>query len=121
MNYQERLKEKKRVVIKILDFSLTHPQTGRLNLRKLGVLGKREQDLRNQGARMWYWYPSRSHCSGRAALGFKEKPSGVPPEAGVQLWDRPGDDDLPEAVRRVTQMAGQILMTKNTMMKQCQP
>ena len=38
MNYRERLKEKKRVVIKIGSSSLTHPQTGRLNLRKLEVL-----------------------------------------------------------------------------------
>ena len=35
MNYRERLKDKKRIVIKIGSSSLTHSETGRLNLRKL--------------------------------------------------------------------------------------
>ena len=38
MNYRERLKDKKRIVIKIGSSSLTHSETGRLNLRKLEVL-----------------------------------------------------------------------------------
>ena len=33
MNYRERLKDKKRIVIKIGSSSLTHSETGRLNLR----------------------------------------------------------------------------------------
>ena len=40
MNYRERLKNKKRIVIKIGSSSLTHPETGRLNLRKLEVLAR---------------------------------------------------------------------------------
>ena len=38
MNYRERLKDKKRIVIKIGSSSLTHSETGRLKLRKLEVL-----------------------------------------------------------------------------------
>ena len=49
MNYRERLKNKKRIVIKIGSSSLTHPETGRLNLRKLEVLARELCDLRNQG------------------------------------------------------------------------
>ena len=40
MNYRERLKDKKRIVIKIGSSSLTHSETGRLNLRKLEVLAR---------------------------------------------------------------------------------
>ena len=51
MNYRERLKDKKRIVIKIGSSSLTHSETGRLNLRKLEVLARELSDLRNQGNR----------------------------------------------------------------------
>ena len=34
MDYRERLKDKKRIVIKIGSSSLTHSETGRLNLRE---------------------------------------------------------------------------------------
>ena len=56
MNYRERLKNKKRIVIKIGSSSLTHPETGRLNLRKLEVLARELCDLRNQG-KTWCWFP----------------------------------------------------------------
>ena len=49
MDYRERLKDKKRIVIKIGSSSLTHSETGRLNLRKLEVLARELSDLRNQG------------------------------------------------------------------------
>ena len=49
MNDRERLKDKKRIVIKIGSSSLTHSETGRLNLRKLEVLARELSDLRNQG------------------------------------------------------------------------
>lgn len=49
MNYRERLKDKKRIVIKIGSSSLTHPETGRLNLRKIEILVREISDLRNQG------------------------------------------------------------------------
>ena len=70
MNYRERLKEKKRVVIKIGSSSLTHPQTGRLNLRKLEVLVRELVDLRNQGKDV-VLVSSGAIAVGAAALGFK--------------------------------------------------
>ncbi len=51
MNYRERLKDKKRIVIKIGSSSLTHSQTGRINLRKLEVLVREICDLQNQNYR----------------------------------------------------------------------
>ena len=49
MNYRERLKDKKRIVIKIGSSSLTHSETGRLNLRKLEVLARELSFLRILG------------------------------------------------------------------------
>lgn len=49
MNYRERLKDKKRIVIKIGTSSLVHPETGKLDLIKLEILVREISDLRNQG------------------------------------------------------------------------
>lgn len=49
MNIRERLRDKKRIVVKIGSSSLTHPQSGRLNLMKLEVLVRELSDLHNQG------------------------------------------------------------------------
>lgn len=38
MNLREKLKDKKRVVVKIGSSSLTHEETGRLNLTKMEIL-----------------------------------------------------------------------------------
>ena len=39
-DYRERLKDKKRIVIKIGSSSLIHAETGRLDLRKLEILAE---------------------------------------------------------------------------------
>lgn len=49
MDLREHLKDKKRIVIKIGSSSLTHPETGALNLTKMEVLIREITDLRNQG------------------------------------------------------------------------
>ena len=49
---REILKDKKRIVIKIGSSSLTHPETGALNLTKLEVLVREISDLHNMG--LWY-------------------------------------------------------------------
>ena len=51
MEAQERknLKDKKRIVIKIGSSSLTHPETGELNLMKIEKLIRTLSDLRGQG------------------------------------------------------------------------
>ena len=49
MNYREKLKESKRIVIKIGSSSLTHAETGRINLAKLEKLVRIISDLHNQG------------------------------------------------------------------------
>ena len=47
--FREKLKDKQRIVIKIGSSSLTHPDTGYLDLIKLEVLVREISDLRNQG------------------------------------------------------------------------
>ena len=48
-DFRAALKEKKRIVIKIGSSSLTHPETGDLNLRKIEQLVRVLSDLRGQG------------------------------------------------------------------------
>ena len=48
-DYRERLKDKKRIVIKIGSSSLIHAETGRLDFRKLEILARELSDLHNQG------------------------------------------------------------------------
>lgn len=49
MNDRERLKDKKRIVIKIGSSSLTHAETGKLNLRKLEILVRELGDSLKSG------------------------------------------------------------------------
>ena len=115
MNYRERLKDKKRIVIKIGSSSLTHSQTGKLNLRKLEILVRELGDLRNQGKDV-VLVSSGAIAVGAAALGFKEKPQ-LPREK--QACAAVGQARLMMIYQKLfgeyNQMAGQILMTKNTM------
>ena len=49
MNYREKLRDKKRVVVKIGSSSITHPGTGAINLTKLEILVRELCDLKNMG------------------------------------------------------------------------
>ena len=97
MNDRERLKDKKRIVIKIGSSSLTHAETGKLNLRKLEILVRELGDLRNQGKDV-VLVSSGAIAVGAAALGFKEKPQ---EPRQKQACAAVGHDDLPEAVWRI--------------------
>ena len=115
MNYRESLKDKKRIVIKIGSSSLTHSQTGKLNLRKLEILVRELGDLRNQGKDV-VLVSSGAIAVGAAALGFKEKPQ---LSREKQACAAVGQARLMMIYQKLfgeyNQMAGQILMTKNTM------
>lgn len=115
MNYRERLKNKKRIVIKIGSSSLTHPETGRLNLRKLEVLARELCDLRNQGKDV-VLVSSGAIATGVAALGMKEKPTEL---KGKQACAAVGQARLMMIYQKLfseyNQPSAQILMTKNTM------
>ena len=114
MNDRERLKDKKRIVIKIGSSSLTHAETGKLNLRKLEILVRELGDLRNQGKDV-VLVSSGAIAVGAAALGFKEKPQ---EPRQKQACAAVGQARLMMIYQKLfgeyNQMAGQILMTKNT-------
>ena len=115
MNYRERLKDKKRIVIKIGSSSLTHSETGRLNLRKLEVLARELSDLRNQGKDV-ILVSSGAIATGVAALGMPEKPTEL---KGKQACAAVGQARLMMIYQKLfseyNQLSAQILMTKNTM------
>ena len=83
---REILKDKKRIVIKIGSSSLTHPETGALNLTKLEVLVREISDLHNMGKDVIV-VSSGAIAVGRRAAGLGHRPS----ETGHT------DDDLSEA------------------------
>lgn len=115
MNYRERLKDKKRIVIKIGSSSLTHSETGRLNLRKLDVLARELSDLRNQGKDV-ILVSSGAVATGVAALGLEEKPTELKRK---QACAAVGQARLMMIYQKLfseyNQPSAQILMTKNTM------
>ena len=115
MNYRERLKDKKRIVIKIGSSSLTHSETGRLKIRKLEVLARELSDLRNQGKDV-ILVSSGAIATGVAALGMHEKPTEL---KGKQACAAVGQARLMMIYQKLfseyNQLSAQILMTKNTM------
>lgn len=115
MNDRERLKAKRRIVIKIGTSSLTHPETGRLNLRKLEVLVREISDLRNQGKDI-VLVSSGAIGVGAAALGMSGKPDELEKK---QACAAVGQARLMMIYQKLfseyNQTAAQILMTKNTM------
>ena len=114
-NYRERLKDKKRIVIKIGSSSLIHSETGRLDFRKLEILARELSDLHNQGKDV-VLVSSGAIAVGAAALGMKGKPAELEKK---QACAAVGQARLMMIYQKLfgeyNQMAGQILMTKNTM------
>lgn len=115
MDYREKLKDKKRIVIKIGTSSLTHAETGRLNLRKLEVLVRELADLRNQGKDV-VLVSSGAIGVGSAALGMTSRPAELERK---QACAAVGQARLMMIYQKLfseyNQTAAQILMTKNTM------
>ena len=75
METQERqnLADKQRIVIKIGSSSLTHAQTGEVNLMKIEKLVRVISDLRGQGKDV-VLVSSGAIAAGRQALGRHRKP-----------------------------------------------
>lgn len=115
MNVRDRLKDKKRIVIKIGSSSLTHPQTGRLDLIKLEILVREISDLRNQGKEV-VLVSSGAIMVGRTALGFTDRPQKV---SEKQACASVGQARLMMIYQKLfmeyNQIASQVLITKNTM------
>lgn len=115
MNYREKLKDKKRVVVKIGSSSITHPQTGAINLTKLEVLVRELCDLKNMGKDV-ILVSSGAIAVGRQTIGFHHRPKTV---AEKQACAAIGQAQLMMIYQKLFceygHQAAQVLMTKGTM------
>lgn len=113
---REILKDKKRIVIKIGFSSLTHPETGALNLTKLEVLVREISDLHNMGKDVIV-VSSGAIAVGRRAAGLGHRPSETKEK---QACAAIGQARLMMIYQKLfseyNQLAAQILMTKRTVM-----
>lgn len=112
---REALKEKKRIVVKIGSSSLTHKETGNLNLAKMEKLVRVLTDLRNQGKEV-ILVSSGAIAVGRKAVGLQKKPDKT---SLKQACAAVGQAKLMMVYQKLfaeyNQMTAQILMTKYTM------
>ena len=117
MNYRELLKDKKRIVVKVGSSSLIHKETGKLDLRKVEVLVRELSDLHNQGKNV-VLVTSGAVAVGSTVLGLKERPKELKVK---QACSAVGQARLMMIYQKLfseyNQTAAQILMTKNTMVK----
>jgi glutamate 5-kinase len=115
MNLRDRLKNKKRIVIKIGSSSLTHPETGRLNLTKMEILVRELSDLHNQGKDV-VLVSSGAIAVGSRVMGINRKPDSI---SEKQACAAVGQARLMMIYQKLfseyNQTAAQVLMTKNTM------
>jgi glutamate 5-kinase len=113
---REKLKDKHRIVIKIGSSSLTHPETGYLDLIKLEILVREISDLRNQGKDV-ILVSSGAIMVGSKTMGYDRKPEQV---SQKQACAAIGQAKLMMVYQKLfaeyNQVASQILMTKNTML-----
>ena len=117
METQERqnLADKQRIVIKIGSSSLTHAQTGEVDLMKIEKLVRVISDLRGQGKDV-VLVSSGAIAAGRQALGHHRKPGSL---AEKQAFAAVGQARLMMIYQKLfaeyNQTAAQVLLTKDTM------
>lgn len=116
MNLRDRLKDKKRIVIKIGSSSLIHEETGALNLTKLEILVREVSDIRNMGKEVIV-VSSGAIAVGRKAAMLAERPVRIEEK---QACAAIGQARLMMIYQKLfmeyNQLAAQILMTKNTVL-----
>ena len=112
---RQNLAEKQRIVIKIGSSSLTHVQTGEVNLMKIEKLVRVISDLRGQGKDV-VLVSSGAIAAGRQALGHHRKPGSL---AEKQAFAAVGQARLMMIYQKLfaeyNQTAAQVLLTKDTM------
>lgn len=113
---RQLLKDKKRIVIKIGSSSLTHSETGDLNLQKIEQLVRVLSDIRGMGKEV-VLVSSGAIAAGRQALGCSERPKRLEEK---QAFAAVGQARLMMVYQRLlaeyNQTAAQILMTKFTLL-----
>ena len=117
MSHQKRieLKNKKRIVIKIGSSSLTHQESGDLNLLKIERLVRIISDLKGQGKEVLL-VSSGAIAAGRQALHETGRPDSL---ARKQAYAAVGQARLMMVYQKLfaeyNQTAAQVLLTKDTM------
>lgn len=113
---RSRLKDKKRIVVKIGSSSLTHRSTGEVDLIKLEKLVRELCDYCNRGIEV-VLVSSGAIAVGAKTLGFKERPQDT---ASKQACASVGQARLMMIYQKLfaeyNHVASQILITKNTML-----
>ncbi len=118
-NIRARLKDKKRIVVKIGSSSLQHPETGDLDYIRMEVLIRELCDLRNQGKDV-VLVSSGAIAAGRKAVHIRDinKEHGENHIAVKQACAAIGQARLMMTYQKIfaeyNQVTAQILMTKNT-------
>lgn len=118
MDARQKLKDKKRIIIKIGSSSLTHPETENINLHKIEKLVRILTDLRSQGKDV-VLVSSGAIAVGRKAFGYKHRPSTT---AEKQALAAIGQARLMMTYERLfgeyNQLTAQVLITKYTMLNE---
>ena len=112
------LKDKKRIVVKIGTSTITHVDTGHLNLIKMEKLARVLTDIKNQDKEIIV-ISSGAIGAGRKALGITEKPRSLPEK---QACAAVGQARLMMIYQKLfseyNQTIAQILITKRTMVNE---
>ncbi len=114
-SFRDKLKDKKRIVIKIGSSSLTHEKTGELNLFKIEKLIRVICDLKGEGKDV-VLVSSGAIAAGRQALGGQKRPQTI---SEKQAYAAVGQARLMMVYQRIfseyNHIAAQVLLTKDTM------
>ena len=115
--YRSKLKDKKRIVVKIGSSSLQHPQTGELDYIKLEILVRELCNLKNQGKDV-VLVTSGAIAQGRRAMHLSDEDFSQNRIAMKQACAAIGQARLMMTYERIfaeyNQVTAQILLTKNT-------
>ena len=118
--YRKQLRDRKRIVVKVGSSSLLHPETGRINYHKIDVLTRELSDLKNQGKDV-ILVTSGATAVGREALLAGRDRSDIAADSPItikQACASVGQARLMMIYQKFfedyNQIAGQVLMTRNT-------
>ena len=114
---RNKLKDKKRIVVKVGSSSLVHDGTGELNLYKLEQLVRLLCDMRNQGKDV-ILVSSGAIGVGRKALGLMKRPDTLPlKQACASVGQAALMMIYQKLFNEYNQLSSQILMTKHTIIR----
>ena len=115
---RSRLKEKKRIVIKVGSSTITHPETGAINLGKIEQLVRHIGDLKGMGKEV-ILVSSGAIAAGRQAISYREKAKNL---AEKQAFAAIGQARLMMVYQRLfaeyNMTAAQILLTQFTFLRE---